>query len=67
MEAVPKRELSLARRRERTLVAIWRASKGAKAGWLGLGPIGEATFFPFQLTHASREKLLLENKQQQEG
>ncbi|MEC9396091.1 MAG: DUF4870 domain-containing protein [Myxococcota bacterium] len=49
------------------LVAIWRASKGAKAGWLGLGPIGEATFFPFQLTHASREKLLLENKQQQEG
>ena len=49
------------------LVAIWRASQGARAGWFGLGPIGEATFFPFQLTHESRERLLLENKGQQEG
>lgn len=46
------------------LVAIWRASQGARAGWLGLGPFGEATFFPFQLTQESRERLLLESKEQ---
>ena len=31
-----------------SLVAIWRASVGRGAGWVGLGPVGEGVFFPFQ-------------------
>ena len=31
-----------------SLIGVWRASLGEQAGALGLGPVGEALFFPLQ-------------------
>lgn len=38
------------------LVGVWRAAGGRRVGWAGLGPVGEALFFPLQVnTPASRQ------------